>query len=243
MIIPVQANKIRVWDFEDLSNPPVIFTVQKGFFGSIAISPDGQNLAVATDHPNDEPIVRIWDLTAEKPGESYIDLIRPGERVLALAMSRDSKSLLSTGLDGIIRVWNLDQLNKLPFMLRGHEGQIRAMAMGSDGQHLVTTGVNGIARLWDLAAPTVMPTVLHENGKSITRMSIDSQSQLLAASDRGGVTRVWNLHALSKPPVILRGHKGEVFDMTLAPNGRWLVTGSRYTEPGVRVRIKVLAHL
>ncbi len=221
---------IRLWDLRNLSDPLNVFHTQDGFFKSVAISPDGQKLIVATDDLSGYPIVRIWDLTAEDPATSYFDLHGPGDKVLELSITRDNKRLLIFGLDGIIRMWNLDRLHELPTQIRGHEGPIEDVAISHDGQRLVTSGINGTARLWDLAAPTVVPTILHRNAKYVSKLAIASKSQLLAVFD--GVTRLWDIHDLTKPPLDFQMYKGGVM---LSPNGCWLVTGIKYSDPDIRV--------
>ena len=70
--------------------------------------------------------------------------------VLALAFTPDGKTLITTGPDGLAKIWDV-ATTTVRADLTGHEGQVLRVAVSSDGQTIATGGEDRSVRLWNTA--------------------------------------------------------------------------------------------
>jgi WD40 repeat protein len=74
-------------------------------------------------------------------------------RVLDLQFSPDNRLLASSGLDGIIRIWNADDLNDLPIEIKEHESWVESISFSPDGKNLLSTSNDGnLIYIWPVKA-------------------------------------------------------------------------------------------
>jgi WD40 repeat protein len=106
--------------------------------------PNGQEIAAWC---YTEGRVSIWAVPAGQLRASW----RAHPKVIeGLAVSPDGRFLVSTGQEGIARLWStVDQSEVANFV--GHNGSVYAAAFSPDGKRLATSGFDDFTvRLWDL---------------------------------------------------------------------------------------------
>ncbi len=161
--------------------------------------------------------------------------------VIALALSRDGKTILTGSLDKTARLW--DVATGLPIgQPLVHQGFVEAIAFSPDGKTVLTGSFDGMARLWDVATglPIGQPLVhqggadvmdygpdgtwAHTKGVRAVAFSPDGKAVLTGSSDK--TARLWDV-ATGLPigePFI---HESLVIAVAFSPNGKTIVTGER----------------
>ena len=105
------------------------------------------------------------------------------------ANSADGQTIVSGGMDGTVRLWNL-QGQTLAEPLRGHEGDVRSVAISSDGQTIVSGGEDGTVRLWNRQGlPLAEP--LHGHGGAVWSVAISQDGQTIVSGGGDGTVRLW----------------------------------------------------
>jgi WD40 repeat protein len=159
-----EETKLWLWNLGD-DEPDLTkqtLTGRRVQLDTVLFSPDGHWLLAA----NSDDTVHAWELesTGALPNPRSLDV--PGGGSQALQFSPDGRWLVAVGdRRQEAQLWILGQDLDLgePFVLRGHEENIRWVAFSQDVRWLMTGSYDGTARLWDLQArnpAAAMPYVL-----------------------------------------------------------------------------------
>ena len=108
--------------------------------GNIQYSPDGKELAVASDKG-------IWIYNARTGAEVALLSGHRGD-VLAIAYAPNGKTLASAGRDETVRLWDAETGRFLP-TLRGHYWEIKGVAISTDRKTVASADKHGTILLWD----------------------------------------------------------------------------------------------
>ena len=70
--------------------------------------------------------------------------------VLSLAFAPDSRTLVSTGFDSKIKLWNI--ASGQAALTLGHLGPVTSVSFSADGNLMATSGADALVRLWPAAS-------------------------------------------------------------------------------------------
>ncbi|MEE9602395.1 MAG: WD40 repeat domain-containing protein, partial [Thermoguttaceae bacterium] len=156
--------------------------------------------------------------------------------ITSLAISPDSRLLVSGSLDRTARLWDLTEVDPSAsaVVLEGHRGCVSDVAFSPNKRWLATGSFDTTARIWDLASenPRAAPLVLREHSGRIADITISRNSRWLVTGSGGFIpgestARLWDL--ASPDPAAssleLPGHADRIHVVAISPNNRWLVRG------------------
>ena len=75
------------------------------------------------------------------------------ESVKSIAISSDSKYIVSGGYDNTVRIWNLQDKTQ-EAVLQGHTDWVYSVAITSDNTYIVSGGWDNTVRIWNLQDKT-----------------------------------------------------------------------------------------
>ena len=156
---------------------------------SMMISPDGRYLLCGSRRQpasRDPGIVSIWEFEL---GAHVRTLQGHKGNVTALAMTADSRYILSGGQDGEVHLWDLDTGTLLKTM-SGHSAAVLRAHVTADGQHLITGSRDGTVRAWVLRGGVLLQALtLTENVQSLV-ISPDGRHVITGTIE--GLVEVWD---------------------------------------------------
>jgi eukaryotic-like serine/threonine-protein kinase len=232
---------VRLWDLKArdplagpilLSHPP---TTKWPLITGLAFSPDNRLLLTVY---NDQK-ARLWDTSVRDPTAKPI-LLEAASLLIgaAVAFSSDgrwcatSSPILEHG-SRTIRLWDLTAEEPAPsYLTLEPGGNALPIAFAPNGPWLVCGAVDNTVRLWAMTAdnrPENVSILTHES--DILSAITSADARWLATYTREGLTRVWDLKEPdpSASAVVLSGAGPP---LVIAPDGRWLVTGSNALDDG-----------
>jgi WD40 repeat protein len=109
----------------------------------IALSPDGQTLAVGTDN-----LQFVKTATGEQLHAISLGTAKGGSFATAVAFSPDGRRVASGRIDGAVQVWDTETGAQIGPTLTGHTQKVTGIAFSADGRQLASTSLDGTLRLW-----------------------------------------------------------------------------------------------
>lgn len=150
MVAVSYYGNVRVWRLAD-GEQLLSFDIQGEHGHSVALSPDGESIAVGGDNTIDVFSANDGALLYRLEG-SRVPATDPNKPVyiLALEFSPDSQTIASAWPDGSIRLWRAGD-GTLLHILEGHREYVLSLAFSSDGRFLASGSRDGTVRVWGVA--------------------------------------------------------------------------------------------
>jgi WD40 repeat protein len=171
----------------------------QGGFQSLALSPDGTNVAWG----GNDGVLRIWDLVKDKEIHQ-MGGPQNGGYANAIAFSPDGKSLVTRSYDQVIRVWDtttgkeVRQLggqeiqNANGFIVRAYGYAVSNLAFSTDGKHLAAGTTGNTVRQWEVGSGKELAQSAGHHGPVVTLgVSADGKTVITRAGDN--TVHVWDV--------------------------------------------------
>ena len=162
---------------------------------------------------------------------NYISLWKQGrnsvleghtERVLALTISPDGKTLVSGSRDHTFRVWDL-MAKKCNYTLDKDFGTIVDLAITPNGETLISSHGDFSLRAWNLKSPNSENSLLEKVDSLIWAIAISPDGKTLAAGCLDG--KIMTINIQTREIVTQEAHKHDIYALAFSPDGQILASG------------------
>ncbi|OTA80302.1 hypothetical protein M434DRAFT_228741 [Hypoxylon sp. CO27-5] len=192
-------------------------------FTCVRFSHDGKYFAAGRD-----ATAQIFNVTTGHNTHSFYHNITNGLdqiSIQSLCFSSDDKCLITGGLDGLIRIWDIEK-RTIRHTFTVHEQSIFNLDISSDGSIIASGCADDTIRIWNIESGE--NTLRLRVGSRVTSVSISLDANYVAAASVDEIVRVWDI---KKENLIcsLGDHRGDFHPVALSPSGRQLLTGSDRT--------------
>jgi WD40 repeat protein/tRNA A-37 threonylcarbamoyl transferase component Bud32 len=187
-------DSLKRWDLTTKTERPLPFTVKdKDDAGVLAISPDGNLLAVAYLGHGGDGTDRIWDLNTGREIQQFKHrpTRRGGNTSMSLAFSPDSRILVS-GLfhNGTLVLWDVMR-GKIIKELWEEADDVLYLAFTRDGTNLFAEGIDS-AKMWNLTSGEVSFRLRFHKGVP-SRCALSADGKTLCFYPSGQEFTIWDL--------------------------------------------------
>jgi WD40 repeat protein len=134
----------------------------KGNAQKFALSSGADRVAVVSTTQ-----VASWNLGAEAPAETRVELPKHEGYVMALAVSENGRRIATSMLDGPVRLWDPEDLSN-PVALPMQEGTPMLLAFLDGDRRLMTADQNGSLAAWDLDIQSLVARARRLAGRELT---------------------------------------------------------------------------
>ncbi|OUL32462.1 hypothetical protein BV375_09645 [Nostoc sp. 106C] len=164
--------------------------------------------------------LKVWNLAT---GDEIVTLSGHYGRVQALAVTHDSKKLISASLNKTLTVWDLEKGDEI-FSLSGHDDWINAIAITPDNKQVVSCSLDKTVIVWDLATGNKIFTLFkHRDSVNAIAITPDGSHMVSASSDN--TLKVWNLKT-GEEIRSFNGHSSSVVAVAIALDGKSIISAS-----------------
>jgi WD40 repeat protein len=143
--------------------------------------------------------------------------------VLCLTFTQDSKTLISSGRDDTIRLWDVASGNLLR-TIQEHKSDVYCVEFSHDGRLMASGSMDNTIILWDARTYTPIRTLTgHTAAVREVRFSPDDKTLASVAED--STFRLWDVQT-GNPKVTRTEHTEKIKSIAYTPDGKMIVTGS-----------------
>ena len=205
---------ILLWDLESMK---VKGSLQghHGTVWSIALSPDGQNIASESDDRS----IMVWNIKEEKP---ILTLTNHQESIYKVTYSPNGKYLASASKDKTIKIWDLIQ-KVVNLTLYGHLQDVWSVKFIKGGEYLISVSNDKTARVWDITKKSFQE--LHGHAGSILSLAVSPDEKYFATGSSDRLVKIWNIREM-REEISFSGHEDAVSSVNFHYSGKFLVSSS-----------------
>jgi len=221
----VTANKddtFRLWHLANTDQEPILINDTEQSVLAMTLSPDGRILATSkiphhnsiSQTPVENFRLQVWDTTTQ---EILFSLQGDTAQMHTLAFLPDSRTLISSDIDGTTQLWDVDTGTSRPIITE-NEDHIRALELSPDGKYLATGHSDGNVQLWNItteAQQTVSPQVFKKHRHPISTLAFSPDSKTLLTASGSGTIRAWDT-ATGNQRFTITGHIGPMLHLTFS---------------------------
>ena len=145
-----------------------------------------------------------------------------GKGVNAVDISPDGKTVVSSGWDSMIRLW--DTLTCiLLLVLSGHTSAVQSVKYSPDGTRIVSASNDKTIKIWDTVSGAVVCT-LPTSGVSHAVFTPDGK-RIVSCYYYYRTIEIWDAE-VGTCLATLAKHQGKIASIVVSPDGRWIVSSS-----------------
>lgn len=220
---------LNVWDFHTRAKMHSLRHEYQGM-GPVSFGPDDTLVAGGGSS------FTIWNARTGKLLRTFNSVTTAGYGLTSISMSRDGKTIVSTGYDKILRVWGA-HTGAMRKEIKGHEKEITIVAINPDGKSVASAGYDNTIKIWNIESGALLRT-LKDHDVPVMNLSFSADGLLLLSIDYNRSLKLWMPKSGELVKTIKLGKYYSGYAGAISPDGKLIVssgwettgTGKSYFE-------------
>jgi WD40 repeat protein len=208
------AGRLNLWDVTTRQTLKSL-AAENGAVQSLAVSPDGQIIAVGTE-------AGVLELRQGVDGALNQRVEGHQGRVLSVVFSPDGQAVATGGDDASARLWD-SHTGASRAVLTDLGGPIRHLNLSAEGNLLPSGGVQDVTELAGLDEFNVACTAGGADG--VTSMLFSPNQAYVASAYWDNVVKIVDLRT-GADHAVLQGHTGSIWSIAFSRDSRYIATAS-----------------
>lgn len=200
---------------QNLLNPSRFLLAHTDTVQSVAISPNGREVASASD----DGTVKIWQIDSNS-STPIREIKDQGGWVRSVVFLTDNQ-IITAGLDKNIRIIDTTS-GKVLKLIKGHTNLISGLAIAPDQDLLVSGSYDNRVNLWQISTGKLRRSIKEHTDK-ILAVAISPNGEQIASASRDRTIKIWDIKT-GKALATLKGHLGEVNSIVFTPDGKRIIS-------------------
>ncbi|MCT7966792.1 serine/threonine protein kinase [Laspinema sp. D1] len=143
--------------------------------------------------------------------------------VNSIALSPDSRLLVSGSVDKTVKLWDLES-GQVRQSLSGHSNEIWSVTFSPDGSKVASSSGDGTIKVWETSTGKLLHT-LTDHAAWVMSVAFSPDGKQLASGGFDNTIKLWNAET-GELIRSIAGHSGWVFSLAYSPDGQLLASGS-----------------
>ena len=140
--------------------------------------------------------------------------------VISLLFTQDSNTLVSSGMDNLIRLWKAPSW-ELIASYESHENSVNSLSLSPDERILASGSSDSTVKLWSFPNGDLLHT-LRDRKKTVSSVQISHNGAWIAAGSYGGRVMIWTL--AGEDVVGFKANQKNLSSVAFSPDDRYLAT-------------------
>ncbi len=209
--------KVLRWDLNDMNRKPETLLENSGINNNLAISSNGQWLAVATNGQG----IKIINPTRNVPFPVIIN--RGNNRFSAMDFHPDNQHIIFADSENNIVKYNITTGNSQVITKAGFE--VFSLSVSPDGRNIAAGTRGGQVIIWTGETDPVKRVIHHDPGNDVHVVQFNHNGTQLASGNLRGNMRIWEVLSGS----LIRdidGHSARLVDIKFSPDNNKIASTS-----------------
>jgi WD40 repeat protein len=151
---------------------------------------------------------------------------KPG--VIGLSLTRDGKTLVAAGGDGIIRVWDV-ATGQLQRTLTGHTNAVYKANLSPNEKLIASSSRDRTARIWDFATGRELHQLIGFHC-AVKAIAFSPDSKMVAAVGNDGLVKLWNVKTGRELKSLVHSDSPDIdtstYSVVFSRNGKKIYVGN-----------------
>jgi WD40 repeat protein len=209
--------RVLRWDVNDTNKTPETLINTTVVNNKIALSPNGQWLAIATDGAG----IRVVNPTSNSRSATQINW--GNDRIIAMDFDADNESIIFAGSDNSLVKHNIRSGSSVT--IGKTESEVLSLAVSPGGRMIAAGTRAGQVIIFGNEPGSSPRVILDEAGNDILSLAFNNNGSRLAAGNVGGAISIIEVSTGNRVAT-LSGHNARVVDIEFCPAGRFIASTS-----------------
>ena len=163
--------------------------------------------------------ITVWDMTRRTQECKFQGITT---KILCLAITSDSKCIISGSSDTFVRIWDVGTRRSLS-ILKDHSGKVLCVAVTRDSKYIISGSEDSSINLWDTSSKKLLKKLVGHRGP-VRCLILTQRDKLIVSGSSDGTIRGWGIDSVQERFRFC--NRGEIISMGITADEEFLVTSS-----------------